>query len=687
MFYLKDVAIFGGLLLVLGVVSLDVWSARDCGDGVLKTLCNASAFLGFLALCLAIALFFNESYLGYLAFFAANGAFLTQRLINKGKSEPKPIHPFLILFAKMRALRDVNLALVVYLAFVFALTFLLTLAPPSGGDYDSLVYHLAAPAQYLRHHGVVELPYDHHSYFPFTMEMLYWLGLMNSGPVLAKLFHWLMLPLCCLTLFSMGRRHASTRAGLFASAIFASFPLVLWLASTAYIELGFTLFVLLAFACFLNWRNGIGGARRGVWLLWSGAFCGFALGTKYLGALTLFWLGVAALFFLLKERREYSQSALRVLAAKHDEETKAKNVSHAEMTKKNAARDDWKNLAGFALLAILLGGFWYVRNFFWTGNPVFPFAYSVFGGRGWTAQMAADYDKSQAIYGFGKSALDLLLLPFRLAMSPLNVAFFKDIGLLGMPSWPLGYEAVGGGKTGSFDVTPMLSQSFVGPLLLALGAPALLLKNKPRAIRFLGWSFLYFFAFWAFTSQQLRYLLPALALLCVPCGWAAANFSARGATLKYATLFALAAWLLFAPFYVWQKGASTRAVIFGAETPDAYLNRTFAAYPAMQWASENTPNNARFAVYGESRCFYLKRDYFFADDANNNLIDYAKVKSAADLISALRAHGATHVLWNSVPGENGGFGAPPPFMQQAIDEGKLREIFAARGYRVFEIAR
>ena len=74
----------------------------------------------------------------------------------------------------------------------------------------------------------------------------------------------------------------------------------------------------------------------------------------------------------------------------------------------------------------------------------------------------------------------------------------------------------------------------------------------------------------------------------------------------------------------------------------------------MQWASENTPNNARFAVYGESRCFYLKRDYFFADDANNNLIDYEKIKSAADLLAALREQGATHVLWNTVPGENGG---------------------------------
>ena len=434
MFYLKDVAIFGGILLFLFfALALKGLYVRAAGDNAVKFLAHIGFLFGALSLYFALFQTFDFTVKIVLFFAFCGFLFYCER---KYPREGNLLFLFRA-FAKIRNLRGVNLALALYLAFVFALTFLLTLAPPNGADYDSLVYHLAVPTQYLRHNGIVQLPYDHHSYFPFTMEMLYQIGLALSGPVLAKLFHWLMLPLCCLTLFAMGRRHASTRAGLFAAAIFASFPLVLWLASTAYIELGFTLFVLLAFACFLNWQNAIGGARRGVWLLWSGAFCGFALGTKYLGALTLFWLGISALIFLLREQREYSQNAPRVLAvAQRDEKISAKT----------AVRADWKNLAGFAIIAILLGGFWYVRNFIWTGNPVFPFAYGVFGGRGWTAQMAADYDKSQAIYGFGKSPLDLIFA----AVSPRDGAaqrrVFKDVGVLGVPSWPLGFEAVGGGK-------------------------------------------------------------------------------------------------------------------------------------------------------------------------------------------------------------------------------------------------
>ena len=126
----------------------------------------------------------------------------------------------------LRSLRGLNLLLALYLAAISLFTFVLTLAPPSGGEWDSLMYHLAVPQQYLRHGKIVELPYDHHSYFPFTMDMLFLWGLALRGPVLAKLFHWLMLPLCCAALVAIGKRHLSLRAGLLAAALFASIPIV-----------------------------------------------------------------------------------------------------------------------------------------------------------------------------------------------------------------------------------------------------------------------------------------------------------------------------------------------------------------------------------------------------------------------------------------------------------------------------
>jgi hypothetical protein len=124
-------------------------------------------------------------------------------------------------------------------------------------------------------------------------------------------------------------------------------------------------------------------------------------------------------------------------------------------------------------------------------------------------------------------------------------------------------------------------------------------------------------------------------------------------------------------------------VISGSETPEAYLNRTFRAYPMMRRASQDMPENARIAVYGEPRTFYLDRDYFWADDQHNNLIDYARVQNGADLVVALRAQGATHVFWQE---EGGVFGPPLEPMRNAIERGLLEQIFEARGVRVYRIA-
>ena len=65
---------------------------------------------------------------------------------------------------------------------------ILTALPPHGSD--PLCYHLGLPKIFVEHHTITYLPYTVHSVFPFLMEMLYTLGLLLRGPMLAQLFHW-----------------------------------------------------------------------------------------------------------------------------------------------------------------------------------------------------------------------------------------------------------------------------------------------------------------------------------------------------------------------------------------------------------------------------------------------------------------------------------------------------------------
>jgi hypothetical protein len=270
-------------------------------------------------------------------------------------------------------------------------------------------------------------------------------------------------------------------------------------------------------------------------------------------------------------------------------------------------------------------------------------------------------------------------------MSPLNIGVAEGRAV-GMPFWPLLPVPPNNGMGGKFEVDAMLLQSIIGPALLALGAPLLFVRRKPPVVRFIGWSFAFFFLFWAVTSQQIRYLLPALTLLCLPCGWGAQVYLGRSGMLKWTTLIGVGAWLLFAPYYSLVQASGTLPVIFGQESPDAYLSRTFSGYETMRWASNETPPDARFAVYGEPRTFYLQRDYIWADDPHNNLIDYSRIESGDDFVRALRGQRITHILWNTRAGDNGGFGGPPAQMQQAMASGGVKLLFEARGYAVYEIA-
>ena len=79
--------------------------------------------------------------------------------------------------------------------------------------------------------------------------------------------------------------------------------------------------------------------------------------------------------------------------------------------------------------------------------------------------------------------------------------------------------------------------------------------------------------------------------------------------------------------YVWP-------VVSGQVAPRAWLEKTLLAYHAQNWINENLPNEAKIAVWGEPRDFYVQRDYFWADDGHNQLIDYQTTRTIGPLCCA-----------------------------------------------------
>jgi hypothetical protein len=348
---LAHIALAGATALAwLGLGSLVLAPLGSSGDRALDTLNAVGAgAVGFALLTLGagwLGLLYPAAYLPVFAVAALVGAV---RL--RGARLPR-----------VRAWPRVDAALLALLAVYVVLGLVVTCAPISSAD--ALYYHAAAPELFEQEHKIVELPWSWNSYQPYTVEMLVLDGFLLWNSVQGAFAAFLVGLGGLAAVVGAAARLAGRRVGLLAGGVFFAQPLMLWLATSTFVEPG------LAFAVALAGWNLVRFAQAGRLrsLVLAGLFAGAAAGMKYVGAAAAVVLtGAAAVWF-----RRRSVLVVAVTA-----------------------------------LAVALP--WYVKNAVLTGNPVYPF---VFGGANEEATKAARATFSE--YGHGRSPLDLLLLPYRL---------------------------------------------------------------------------------------------------------------------------------------------------------------------------------------------------------------------------------------------------------------------------------
>lgn len=263
------------------------------------------------------------------------------------------------------------------------------LVPPH--QYDSLVYHLALPQEYLRAGRLFAPEGIVYAHFPQNGEMLFTLALQLGSDLLAQMMVWSATALTVLWLCTFGRR--VTSAAPWAAVLVATHTAVLTMSSTTYVE---PLVMLWMTGALLAFESSDEGRERGPLLL-SALFMGLALGTKYYAGL------------------------LAVL-----------------LTARLVWRDRPKYAVLFAAVAGAVFAPWLVKNALFVGNPVFPFLYKVFPATkiGWTADIAAGYFQVLTEYGHAHGFLqDLASLPVLLFHNPLRFGGGMDV--LGDLGWDL----------------------------------------------------------------------------------------------------------------------------------------------------------------------------------------------------------------------------------------------------------
>jgi hypothetical protein len=286
--------------------------------------------------------------------------------------------------------------------------------------------------------------------------------------------------------------------------------------------------------------------------------------------------------------------------------------------------------AAAVVVAALVFVPWMIKNQVEVGNPVYPMLESTFDGANWDSTQQAQLIRWQRGMGMGRSPADYLLLPF-------------NVGLKGKPE--LGYARFDGVMT---------------PVLLMLVPLALLRRDRKTAA--LGLMAIGMFVFWALTSQQMRFLIPCLAVTAVLAARGLAAFADRAGArsltvvITVASLLAAFSFLVPDPYgkpLVSGTVCDRLSVVMGLESKQEYLEANIQPLPVFEYINRTLPAGEPILMVWENRGYYLDRPYladsFFEASTVMRLV--AASRDATNLALTLRKMGFNYVLVNDWLGE------------------------------------
>lgn len=240
-------------------------------------------------------------------------------------------------------------------------------------DFDVKEYHLQGPKEYYLLGQITMLPHNVYTSFPFLTEMLSLCGMVLTdnwflGALVGKTVLMAFAPMTALALFAMTRRLTeSADTAWLAATIYLSTPWVYRISIIAYTEGALCCYVALSLLALLVWleRSQQSSTPQYEIVLLAGLLGGSAIATKYPGLLLVAVpIGLMIWITLLLRKAPWKQIAFS---------------------------------AGLYTLGVVITfGPWLGKNYAETGNPVYPLAYSVFGGKDWTPELDAKWKRGHS---------------------------------------------------------------------------------------------------------------------------------------------------------------------------------------------------------------------------------------------------------------------------------------------------
>jgi len=487
---------------------------------------------------------------------------------------------------------------------------ILNLTPPI--SRDALIHHLAVPKLWLKHGGIYEIPWANYAYYPMNIDILYALCLYFKNDIAPKIIHLVFGMGTGLLIYFYLKTKYGRNWGLLGMGIFITTPIVIWLSTTAYVDLGMTFFITSSVMAFIKWRDS--EYKNIKWFLLSGLAMGMAVGSKYNALIAAFILNMLLM--------------LSVVQDKH---------------KQTAAL--WYGILFFAITAITASP-WYLKNYLQTGNPFYPLFDGFFrslhhhpvleaaGRHAIEKRRQIGFFKMREVM-YAESFWETLLIPIRM--------FFQ-------------------GKDNSYQYF----QGVLNPILIIF-SPFILFKKRYRKDQIIFVVFTVFFIAMVFflTAKQVRYILPVLPFLSIIAVMgikdlldmmtqkpfiSSLRFEEKIKPIVRVFVFAIVAILVIFNFIYLKNRVeiiSPFPYVLGKETRDAFLKRHLLHYDAVEYINHFLSDDAVvFTMFLGRRGYYFDRAY--KNDASFGMASIRGMINNSDdenkFIEYVRSMDATHIL-------------------------------------------
>jgi len=513
----------------------------------------------------------------------------------------------------MNSKNTYNIATFLLCSVIFSflcLEVILNLTPPI--SRDALIHHLAVPKLWLKHGGFYEMPWAEYSYYPMYINLFYLVCLYFKNDILPKFIHFAFGLGTGWLIYRYLKHKFDRNWGLLGMVIFITTPIVIWLSTSAYIDLGMTFFTTGSVLAFIKWRDSEYNQFK--WFLISSFCMGIALGSKYNALIA--WFIMSMLLMLSVVRDTHKQTAA---------------LQYGIL---------------FFVVTAFVASPWYLKNYFQTGNPFYPLFNSLIDSfHHHSVQEALQQrvtEKTGQISFFkmrevmyGENFWETLLIPIRM--------FFQ-------------------GRDNSY-------QYFQGTLnlILIVFSPFILLNKRyiKDKILFVIFSVLFIIMAYFLTAKQVRYILPVLPFLSIIAVMGIKDLVDRlgdgmrtsflrfrindGSISRVVIFITVAILLVFNLCYLKNRMDIIKPFpyLFGKETKNAFLKRHLLHYDAVKYVNASLPEDAViFTMFLGRRGYYLDKNYKNEPSFGANTLNKMVISSIDDdeFKEYIKSMGVTHIL-------------------------------------------